>query len=51
MKTGPKLPSKKHWRTYRRWKGWPETPEAEYTLDVRRVYVPKKGQKRETTEA
>lgn len=24
----PRLPSKKHWRVYRRWKGWPEPPQA-----------------------
>jgi len=31
----PRLPSKKHWRTYRRWKGWPEPPQAWYTPDVK----------------
>ena len=34
--TPPKLPSKKTWDTYRRWKQYPTTP-ADVTLDVRRI--------------
>jgi len=46
IKTGPKLPSKKNWRTYRRWRGWPEPPEADYTLDIRRLYDKAEKKKR-----
>ena len=44
-KPGPKLPDKKNWNTHRRWKDWPEPPEADYTLDVRRIHdkAKKKG--------
>jgi len=31
----PKLPSKKNWDTYRRWKQYPPTPPAWYTPDVK----------------
>jgi len=43
-KPGPKLPSKKNWDTYRRWKGWSEPSEADYTLDVRRIHGKQKRQ-------
>ena len=45
-KPGPKLPSKKNWDTYRRWKGWSEPSEADYTLGVRRVHGKHKSKKR-----
>ena len=33
----PKLPSKDTWRKYRRWHQLPPTPQADTTLDVRRI--------------
>jgi len=42
-KTGPKLPSKKNWRTYRRWKGWSESPEAWYVDDTKPKRKPRKN--------
>jgi hypothetical protein len=31
-----KLPSKKHWRTYRLWKGWPKPAKAWYVDRTRK---------------